>query len=63
MTELDHLKKISLYCLQSHTIYNVGRMFPTSAKVAHISNGWVFKGSQEITPAAEGLQDMRSKIP
>lgn len=57
------LEKISLYCLQSYTIYNVGRMFPTSAKVAHISSGWVFKGSQAITPAAEVLKDMRSKIP
>lgn len=55
--------KISLYCFQSYTIYNVGRIFPTPAKVAHISSGWVFKGSQEITPAAEGFQDMRSKIP
>lgn len=37
-------------------------MFSTSPKVAHISSDWVFQGSQEITTAAEGLQDIRSKI-
>lgn len=56
--------KVSLYCFQSSNIYSAGRIFPSFSKNNMYLQWLEFsRAAGGIRPAAEVLQDNRSKIP
>lgn len=55
---------VRLWCFKSYNIYSVGRIFQSFSKNNIYLQGLGFsKAAKGLRPAAESLQDIRSKIP